>query len=237
MLMALYTLGVVWILYVIGIWTFGLLKVTVLWFFTSALAFALNFTTWDNEKSILSAVFIDNVKGIIFVEFLVSKYTFSLVVELILIPAAAFIVMVSTYAQSEDKSSDVARFMIGLQVTLGFIIITFAVFSAVNDFGNLRNLDTVRLIFTPPLLSLLLVPFVYCLAVYAVYERLFVNLKIGPQKDSSVRLYAKRQLVLNLRFSLHSAREFLHLHRRELMRVQTKADVDCLFEQWKNNSI
>lgn len=234
-LMALYTSGVAWILHVVGVWTFDLLKVTILWFFTSALAFALNFTTWDGKKSILSAVFIDNVKGVILLEFLISKYTFPLVVELILIPVAALIVMLSTYAQREDKNSDVAKFMTGLQAFLGFIIISFAVFSAVNDFGNLRSLDTARFILLPPLLSLLLVPFVYFLGIYAAYERLFVNLKIGPKKDSSVKSYARRQLVLNLRFNLRNIRAFLHHYRRELIKVQTKAEVDSLFERWKNS--
>ena len=232
--MILYVATVVWGLHAVGFWTFGLLKVTVLWFFTSALVVALNFTTITGEKSVFAAVFVDNVKGILLVEFLINRYTFPLIVELVLIPVSAFVAGLDAFAQRKEEYADVAKLIKWTQAILGFVILALAISSAVADFSNLRSFDTARLILTPPLLSLLLVPFIYLLIVYATYERLFTNLKVGPEKDASVKSYAKRQLVINLQLDLRNIRAFLRGHGRKLIRVRTRSDVDTLFEEWAN---
>lgn len=85
-----------------------------------------------------------------------------------------------------------------------------------------------------PLLSIALTPFVYLLRLYADYETLFVNLKIGPNKDTQVKKYARRKLIIHLGLNSKSVRAFLQSDKRHrLKRVQTKEDVDNLSEEQK----
>ena len=119
---------------------------------------------------------------------------------------------------------------------LGLAILFFALYSAINDLQNLGTLDTVRLVLLPIVLSAALLPFVYLLLLYSTYERLFVNLNIGPKKSDALKNYAKRKLVLGLNLNYKKARTFLRKHHRDLVRVQTKADVEALLIRFRDTA-
>ncbi len=231
-MMVLYILLVIWGLYAVNVWTASVIKETIIWFFTSAVVLAFSAVSNRGAENLWRAAIIDNLKIIVLFQFLVGNYTFSLPVELIFVPLVTFLTMLNVVATSEVKYQQVAVLIGIVQLGILIYVVIWVVGSAIADYRNLGSIGTMRQIAIGPLLSIALTPFVYLLRLYADYETLFINLKIGPNKDTQVKKYARRKLITHLGLNSRSVRAFLQSDKRHrLKRIQTKADVDHLLEE------
>jgi len=229
-LMVLYILGIVGILYVVTFWNLALLKDTIVWFLLGALPLFFSFMSSDNEDRVFHKIFVETLGATIFVEYIISTYTFSLPVEILLLPFATFLVLMSMVASWDKKNAPVAKLMNGLQILIGLAILAFSISAAMSDYTNIATIDAARSFLLTPLLSIMFAPFVYAVVLYKNYNSLFIQLKIGPQKEKDVVSYAKRRLLVHLRFNLHDIHTFLRAHAFELTRIKTKGDVDKMVE-------
>ncbi len=160
--MILYAAGIIWLLYLAGFWTVSLLKDTVIWLFFG-MALAVSFVTSRKDEKVFRRILSDSVKIIVIVEFLVNTYTFSLPIELLMVPFAALIAMMDVVAKADVKYSSVAKFTTGLQVAIGLAILAVAVVKAAADFGSLLSIDSIRQVLLAPVLSVLFAPPIYLL--------------------------------------------------------------------------
>lgn len=167
--MILYTAGMVCLLHAANFWTVSLLKDTITWLL-SGMGLAVSFVTSHKDEKVFSRIAAGTVKIVVFLEFLVNTYTFSLPVELLLVPFAALIAMMDVVAKADAKYSSVARFTTGLQVVIGLAILAVAVVKAAADFGSLLSIDSIRQVLLAPVLSVLFAPLIYLLLLYARYE-------------------------------------------------------------------
>lgn len=225
--MIVYTAVMVYLLHFANFWTFSLLKDTIIWFF-SGMVLAFSFVTSHNDEKVFSRIVTDTVKIVVFLEFLVNTYTFSLLVELFLVPSITWIIIMDAFAKTDEKYSQVASFTSGLRVVIGLAILTVAAVKAAADFGSLLSIDSVRQILLAPVLSVLFAPLIYLLLLYARYEDLFVRLRMGPEKDRAIKRYAKRQIIRHLGMSVQKVGAFTRVHALDLMRVKSREDVDRL---------
>lgn len=225
--MILYAVGIVWLLYVANLWTAALLKDTIVWFF-SGMVLAFSFLTSHDDEKVFSRIVSGSVKIVVILEFLVSTYTFSLPVELLLIPFATVIAMMDVVAKADPKYSSVARLTTGLQVLIGVAVLAVAVVKAVADFSSLQTIDTIRQVLLAPVLSVLFVPLIYLLLLYAKYESLFIRLGMGSEMDRAVKRYAKWRLISHLGISVQKVGAFARAHALDLMRIRSKEDIDRL---------
>lgn len=227
--MVLYTATIVAALYAIGFWQIAMIKDTALWFCFTAFVTVMRFTTSRDDQNILREVFVDNVKLIIFLEFLVGTYVMSLPAELMFVLFVSIVAMLDAVASIDEKNAAVAKFTTFLLVVVGFAILGFAVSRAIGDFQNLGTMDTVRTIAFPPLMSIAFVPLIYALAVVVTYESIFIRLAIGRDKAPDVVRYAKRRIFFHCGLSLRRLRAFARRPPFEIMQVESSADVDRLF--------
>jgi hypothetical protein len=191
----------------------------------------MRFGTSDDVENIFRKVMIDSIKIVIILEFLVNTYTFSLPIELITMPIIALIAMIDVIASFDEKYSAILKLTRGVQVVVGFIILSIAVSRAISDFQNLQSLDTVRSITLAPLLSLLFSPFVYVMVLISKYELVFVRLKLGKEKEKKLKRYAQRRILMHTGFSLRKVQHLLRNYAVDLMHIQTEADVDRLLRR------
>jgi hypothetical protein len=231
-----YVTAIVWGLNKIEVWTPSLLKDTVIWLLFSGLALAFSFVSSNLDKGILRRIVTDNLKVIVILEFIIEEYTFSLPVELILIPFMAIVAALDVIAKTNQKHAAVARLTTGVQVLFGLFIVMFAVVHAVTDFHELATVDSIRRVLLIPILSVSLAPYIYVLLVLTNYELLFVRLKMNSQKEPGVARYAKWRLVNHLRMRPRRIRDFLRAHAVDLMHLRTKADVDKLMKAASGHS-
>lgn len=227
--MLLYIGAIVTALYAIGFWQLPMIKDTVLWFCFTAFAMVMRFSTSRDNDDIMRKVLADNLKLIIFLEFLAGAYVMSLPAELVFVPFVTFIVLLDTVAKLDEKNAVVAKFTTFLLAVIGFAILGFAVSRAIGDFQNLGTMDTVRTIAFPPLMSIAFIPFIYGLVVIVAYESIFIRLAIGRDKAPGVIRHAKRRIFFHCGLSLRRLRAFAERPLFEIMQVESNADVDRLF--------
>lgn len=223
----IYVVAIVSLLKHLGVWTSDLAKDTVLWFLFGGLA-SFSLITSHRGESLLKSAAADALKIAVLVEYITSTYTLSLPAELLLVPVATVVAMMDVVAGTDERFAPVKRLLRVVQIAIGLTILYVAGRKAVADFGGLWTLGTLRSVALAPVLSILFVPFVYGLLLYAKYDTLFVRLKIGVEKPADVQRYAKRRLIIHLGASLKRVTAFLTGHGADLMRIRTRQDVDAL---------
>jgi hypothetical protein len=224
--MTLYTASMILVLYAVGFWQFDMTKDTALWFFTAS-AMVLRFMTSHKPDSILRDVLIENVKLIIFLEFIMETYVMPLPAELVAFPVVTTLTLIMTVAQSNEKHATAARLSTFLLGAVGFFVLGFAIWRAIGDYRSLGTMATVRGIAFPPLMSILLVPFIYVMTCFVYYDDIFIRLKVGSNKAPTVLRYAKRRMFSHCGLSLSRLRN-LRSCPQEIMRIESNEDVDRL---------
>ena len=230
-IMALYSAAAAILLTAIDLWRVSLLKDTIVWFCASAMVMVMRFVTSRDSESIFREVLAESLTIVIVLEFLFNTYTFSLPIELVLMPVLALVVMVNALASSDKQYSEVAKITRGIQTAFGFGILAIVLIRAVSDLKALESLDTVRSIALAPLLSLLFVPCLYILVLISQYELVFMRLDVGAEKDHRVKRYARRRILMHVGLSMKKVRHLLREHLIDLTHIQTEADVDRIVAQ------
>ena len=72
-LMFLYITGIIGIIYSLDFWSFSLLKDTIIWIFFGAIPLLFSFVTSNRQGSVFTKIFKDNVRAVIFVEYIVNR--------------------------------------------------------------------------------------------------------------------------------------------------------------------
>lgn len=225
--MALYTAATLFALYAVGFWQPEMIKDTAVWYVFTACAMVMRFTTSRETDNILKHVLLDNVKLIIVVEFLMDTYVMSLPVELVLVPAVTFLTLIMTVAQLDEKHAPAVKLSAFLLGTIGVIVLGFAISRAVGDYRSLGTMDTVRRVTFPPLMSVLVVPFIYTWLCICDYELIYMRLALGHEKTPAVVRYAKKRIFFYCGLSLPRLRD-LTKRSREITKVESNEDVDRL---------
>lgn len=108
-------------------------------------------------------------------------FCFDLWIELVAIPVTVFVSFLCALASREKKHKPAKTFFDILLVIWGFIVLTHAVSSTVQDPKAFFNWDTLKSLMLPVLLLVLNLPVVYGLALYSGYEQLFIRIKNGAK--------------------------------------------------------
>jgi hypothetical protein len=227
-LMLLHTTGVVVLLRTVGLWKVILLKDTVVWFALGAMVMMMRLGSSDDAEEILRKVVADNIKVVILLEFLSNTSTFSLPVELVLVPVLASVAVIDVVASHDQASLTMAKVTKRLQAMIGLVLLCIVLARAIADFQNLRSWDTARSIVLAPLLSIFLTPFLYAMALYSRYELVFLRLNLGIEKEPELKRYARRRIMKHSRLSLKRLQRLLRYHAADLMQIRSKAGVEYL---------
>lgn len=190
-MMALWVAASVWVLARHGLWEIENLKTTIIWFVSFAIGWMFNVKRWEGDPNEnVRHVLKDVLSLTVIVTFLTEFYTFSLVVELLLVPSVAFITLLAVVAERDEKTQIVGKLGNGLLAVIGFSMLIYAAGRLVADFSGFATPETGREFALPGLLSLLFVPYMYVFSVVMGYSTVFRVMAI-PVKDPHVRRYAK----------------------------------------------
>ena len=122
--------------------------------------------------------------------------------------------------------------MNGILAIVLFGLLAWAVSNAISDWRNLAQIETLRKLGLPPLLSLLFTPFIFTPVLFSAYETLFTELRIGREKNPDVIRYAKRRLFRVFGLRLSKLQAFSTQNAWGLARIETRQDVDQLLAQF-----
>jgi hypothetical protein len=211
----------------IGLWDESQLKNTIIWAISVAVVSLFRVGQIATDPNYFRNAIRDNLRLVVFLEFLVTFYSFELCVEILIVPAMTFVTLLLVVAQNDKKFAAVERLLNSIVMAFGLILVAFTAYKLVTDFGSFATAQTVSDFSTPTLLTLLYLPFTFVMAVYVSYENAFVALHFST-KDPTVRNYAKWRSIL----AIGPQTSLLRRWTREMNRVrpQTKRQVDGVFQ-------
>jgi hypothetical protein len=123
----------------------------------------------------------------------------------------------------------VARRFGYLQVIFGWLVLIAAFAKAIHDYSTLATLQSFQKLFLPFVLTVLTLPFMYALALYALYDYLFIWSAYKQPRELTryMKLRAFRYGGLNLNRATHLAK----ISPYEFLRVRSPQDFDALITQ------
>jgi hypothetical protein len=226
-LSALLLSGVVRVLHQWGLWTSEELKDTIIWFLFTGIALVFRGASGQHPDSAIRAIAWDAFRLTVLAEFFFSTYTFSLWVELLLLPFATVVGLAIALAQTEKRYALVAKFFTAVQTALLIVVVAAELWAATRDPRKIFSVEGGRRLVTPIILGFAFVPIAFLMALISWYEQLFLPLKIYEIRKS-LALYAKLRLVMRLMFDLKGVAVAKRRLWTSLGKINTKTDVDVL---------
>lgn len=198
--LGVYLFGVFSLLKAIGLWTFVDIKDSIFWLFSVAfvLVFSLNKA---KDSKYFKEILIDTIKVIVILEFVINFYNFSLVTELIILPILIFVVMLQAVAGLDSKNAQVANLLTNLMTIFGLGLLIYSIYQMANGYSNFFKLGTLHSFILPIILTILFLPYLYCLSLYNIYESYFIRLDfmtIKKGKVKKVKKHIRRRAHINI---------------------------------------
>ena len=193
--LAAYTIFCIALFYAFGLWAFDQTKTSIVWLFFAAPIACMRATTADQQPQLFKDWVQDTFKLTVIIEFVAFDNSLPLVWELIIIPVVTFFGLLLAAAELKEEHAPVAKFLSAILVLIGLAILLHGLWVIFQNLDSYASLSTVRDIYTVPLLSLSLIPFVYALHIFARYQVTFSPLKIYIP-DPELRDYARAKAMI-----------------------------------------
>lgn len=169
------------------IWKNIYLKDIVLWTLFSGLTICMNAVAGEADEKYISKVFKDNIRFTVVTEFLLSTFTFSFWVELIIIPITTVIVLFDTVAEHKSDAIAVHKLLQDVMAFAGLCVILQTVRVGILEYRELNVINTLVSFFIPIVYLLLVTPLEYAFELYSKYEMLFIQMHFKEPSDKRVR--------------------------------------------------
>lgn len=169
------------------IWKNIYLKDIVLWTLFSELTICMNAVAGEADEKYISKVLKDNIRFTVVTEFLLSTFTFSFWVELIIIPITTVIVLFDTVAEHKSDAIAVHKLLQDVMAFAGLCVILQTVRVGILEYRELNVINTLVSFFIPIVYLLLVTPLEYAFELYSKYEMLFIQMHFKEPSDKMVR--------------------------------------------------
>ncbi len=202
-----YILISVFILFCGGIWQWENVKTTLLWGITFAFVTMFEVNRITEHNTHFRKTLRDLFNGMVIVTFIGELYSFSLLVEMILLPVLTLVG--TAYALSETKKEwQFAKIPLGWILSIvGLSILIYSGHQVMTNLDGVATMDTAREFSLPIILSLMFLPFIYLLSTYITYQTIFKRIGFSIKEPSLLR-YAKWKAILNFRTDLDFLRRW-----------------------------
>ncbi|WP_172566488.1 hypothetical protein [Vibrio fluvialis] len=202
-LMVAYMAIVIYWLSDLELWNFEQLKNTVFWCVSVGFISLFKLEKIKRDNNFFMHSVIDDLKLLAVLQFVVGVYTFTLWVEVLLVPVLALLGAMLAIAETDRKYHQVRVFIEYCLSSFGVALIVYTLYMLITNFGEFGKEKTAYDFFVPPLLTLCYLPFVFFMLVYSTYEQVFVRLRFSIKSRfhrNAAKLYAF--ILFNVRLSL-----------------------------------
>ena len=163
------------------------LKDIILWTLFSGLTICMNAVAGEADEKYISKVLKDNIRFTVVTEFLLSTFTFSFWVELIIIPITTVIVLFDTVAEHKSDAIAVHKLLQDVMAFAGLCVILQTVRVGILEYRELNVINTLVSFFIPIVYLLLVTPLEYAFELYSKYEMLFIQMHFKEPSDKMVQ--------------------------------------------------
>lgn len=174
------------------IWESIYLKDIIIWTLFSGLTICINAVAGEADEKYILKVLKDNIRFTMVTELLLSTFTFSFWVELIIIPITTVIVLFDTVAEHKSDAIAVHKLLQDVMAFAGLCVILQTVRVGILEYRELNVTNTLVSFFIPIVYLLLVTPLEYAFELYSKYEMLFIQMHFKEPSDKMVQ--RKRRL-------------------------------------------
>ena len=219
----------------LGLWTIELLKDTLIWFGFGALAYPFQFHNPQKTPRVIRVLVRDSLSVLIIVEVLVETYTFSLPIELIIVPTVTLIAMMGAVAEMREEHKTVAKVLGNVQALVGFVLIAIVVRRAAIDPGHsfvAALLSSLIIV----VLSLATWPFICFLRLFFAYEDMLW--RIGWKKNVSrvFKHFSAFRILRHLQYRSTAVAPFIRRNAFKLNDVVDQNSLEALLGEDRNRA-
>ncbi len=172
-------------------WDMSQLKNTIFWGLTVAFVSMFHFSKITEDVHYFINAVKDNFKLVVILEFVIAFHTFPLFVELLVVPVASLLVLMQIFVERGKEYSGLAVLIEKLLIIFGGVLITYAGYMLVTESKSFFQAGTLTDFALPIVLTLLFLPFLYMLALYACYEKAFLRINF-LYESHALRRHVKR---------------------------------------------
>ena len=169
------------------IWESIYLKDIIIWTFFSGLTICINAVAGEADEKYILKVLKDNIRFTMVTELLLSGFTFSFWVELIIIPITTVIVLFDTVAEHKSDAIAVHKLLQDVIAFVGLCVILQTVRVGILEYRELNVINTLVSFFIPIVYLLLVTPLEYAFELYSKYEMLFIQMHFKEPSDKMVQ--------------------------------------------------
>ena len=213
-----------WFFSTFGLWRSDQIPATVLWTVLSGFVLLGRTLSAKEDDSYFKRLFLDCFKITVVLEFLVVGHSFSLPVELALVPAMTFLVLLTEFSRAKEEFASVRRFF----EWVAFGVVAFVLWKAVESIWDrpeaFFTTKTGRNFVLPGLLTIASIPFVYVWHCYSQLENARIRINLKTFQSDELKRYARRRFfrrfVTRPRLLRRAIRQFHSLP------AETRDDVD-----------
>ena len=198
------------------------LKDTIIWTVTIAFVMVLNISDATKKKNFFRKIVSDALKLTIVLEFIIGFYSFSLPMELVLIPFLFLLGALVAVADMEQDYLPVKEVLTWLLTIIGLGLLWHSTHNLLANADTFLTTERLIELTLPSILTLLFLHFVYFLALGTTSEIVFTSLKVRNHNSPLVG-YAKRRIFLRFGFRLNKLVKWSRQHPN--LKVNSKAEV------------
>ena len=198
-------------------WKNIFLKDILVWFIFTGFITCIN-AVMNKEGYIKKKVY-ENIKITVIIEFLISMFTFSLVVEMIMIPVLSIIAIMDVIAEREEKYESAHILYQTIQRTIF-------------EYRELYKLDTVICFLIPIVYTLLMVPLEYCLEVFSAYQSLFIRMSFKEKDDKKLQRKNHFQIIKICRLSVKRIRIFQNNYLVKMYKMMREEEFQSIIDDF-----
>jgi len=224
---------VVFVLWNLRIWRFSLVKDTVFWFIGTAFVSTFNANTAIQDLGFFKKTLLDNLKFVLVIEFVLNLYTFSLPIELMLVPFLSIVVMFDAFAQVKQEYSAVKKITDFILALAGIVFISYSVIKIIADYRSLATSEKLAEFVLPPLMTLAYTPFLFFFALFLAYENLFFRIDFFVKNDEALNKLAKRKVIRLCKVKLHSVIRLSKSFMGEFIEIRDEEELGRMIEKAK----
>lgn len=169
------------------IWESIYLKDIIIWTLFSGLTICINAVAGEADEKYILKVLKDNIRFTMVTELLLSSFTFSFWVELIIIPITTVIVLFDTVAEHKSDAIAVHKLLQDVMAFAGLCVILQTVRVGILEYRELNVINTLVSFFIPIVYLLLVTPLEYAFELYSKYEMLFIQMHFKEPSDKMVQ--------------------------------------------------
>lgn len=149
------------------------------------------------QKRVRNNIF-DTVKATTIIAFYINVFTFSFIIEFVLLPVIVFLSMTAAYAKSSINPEE-NKVGCMLESFINFIYLGIIIYGEINIYQNpsiIIQEQSVNSLILPIILTVCFIPYLFVVKLYSAYEYFLIRLKASTSNLSRKHYRARRNIII-----------------------------------------